>query len=178
MKNQGSDGFMGEEYLTFEGEIIQFIYRFFQKIKSHVMRSVLPWHQSIWRDYEKKKKKKKKHYRTVFPMTVNAKSLIKQLTGYLNLLIMDTYKTPTSDIILYSQNRILSSYSDIYSESPSVVSDTLQSCGPWNSPGQNTGMGCLSLLQGIFPTQGSNPGLLHCRQILYQLSHQGSPLST
>ena len=37
---------------------------------------------------------------------------------------------------------------------------------PWNSPGQNTGVGSLSLLQGIFPTQGSNPGLLHCRQIL------------
>ena len=46
---------------------------------------------------------------------------------------------------------------------------------PWNSPGQNTGVGSLSLLQGIFPTQGSNPGLLHCRQILYQLSHHGSP---
>ena len=49
---------------------------------------------------------------------------------------------------------------------------------PWtvgNSPGQNTGGGSLSLLQGIFPTQGSNPGLLHCKQILYQLSHQGSP---
>ena len=46
---------------------------------------------------------------------------------------------------------------------------------PWNSPGQNTGVGCLSLLQGIFPTQGSNPGLPHCRRILYQLSHQGSP---
>ena len=46
---------------------------------------------------------------------------------------------------------------------------------PWNSPGQNTGVGSLSLLQGIFPTQGSNPGLPHCRQILYQLSHQGSP---
>ena len=44
----------------------------------------------------------------------------------------------------------------------------------WNSPGQNTGMGNLSLLQGIFPTQGSNPDLLHCRQILYQLSHKGS----
>ena len=44
---------------------------------------------------------------------------------------------------------------------------------PWNSPGQNTGVGSLSLLQGIFPTQGSNPGLPHCRQILYQLSHQG-----
>ena len=47
--------------------------------------------------------------------------------------------------------------------------------GPWNSPGQNTGVGSLSLLQEIFPTQGLNPGLPHCRQILYQLSHQGSP---
>ena len=46
---------------------------------------------------------------------------------------------------------------------------------PWNSPGQNTGVGSLSLLQGIFPTQGSNPGLPHCRRILYHLSHQGSP---
>ena len=46
---------------------------------------------------------------------------------------------------------------------------------PWNSPGQNTGVDSLSLLQGIFPTQGSNPGLLHCRQIFYQLSHKGSP---
>ena len=48
-------------------------------------------------------------------------------------------------------------------------------CSPWNSPGQSTGVGSLSLLQGIFPTQGSNPGLSHCRRILYQLSHQGSP---
>ena len=46
---------------------------------------------------------------------------------------------------------------------------------PRNSPGQNTGVGSLSLLQGIFPTQGSNPGLQHCRQILYQLSHKGRP---
>ena len=37
----------------------------------------------------------------------------------------------------------------------------------WDSPGKNTGVGCRGLLQGIFPTQGSNPGLLHCRQILY-----------
>ena len=44
---------------------------------------------------------------------------------------------------------------------------------PWNSPGKNTGVGCYFLLQGIFPTEGSNPGLLHCRQILYHLSHQG-----
>ena len=48
-------------------------------------------------------------------------------------------------------------------------------CISWNSPGQNTGVGSLSLLQGIFPTQGLNPGLPHCRWILYQLSHQGSP---
>ena len=46
---------------------------------------------------------------------------------------------------------------------------------PWNSPGHNSGVGSLSLLQGIFPTQGSNPGLPHCRWILYQLSHKGSP---
>ena len=46
---------------------------------------------------------------------------------------------------------------------------------PWNSPGQNTGVGSHSLLQGIFPTQRSNPGLPQCRQILYYLSHQGSP---
>ena len=44
-----------------------------------------------------------------------------------------------------------------------------------NSPGQNTGVGSLSLLQEIFPTQGANPGLPHCRRILSQLSHQGSP---
>ena len=48
-------------------------------------------------------------------------------------------------------------------------------CGPWNSPGQNTRVGSLSLLQGIFPTQQSNPGFPNCRQILHQLSHQGSP---
>ena len=64
------------------------------------------------------------------------------------------------------------------SESHSVVSDSLWPhglYGPWNSPGQNTGVGSLSLFQGIFPAQGLNPGLLHCRRILYQLSHKGSP---
>ena len=45
---------------------------------------------------------------------------------------------------------------------------------PWDSPGKNTRMGCLALLQGILLTQGLNPGLLHCRQILYHLSRQGS----
>ena len=46
---------------------------------------------------------------------------------------------------------------------------------PGDSPGKKTGVGCHALLQGIFPTQGSNPGLPHCRWILYHLSHQGSP---
>ena len=62
-------------------------------------------------------------------------------------------------------------------KSHSVVSDSLRPHGlysPWNSLGQNTGVGSLSLLQGIFSTQGSNPGLPHCRWIVYQLSHQGS----
>ena len=64
------------------------------------------------------------------------------------------------------------------SESQSVVSDSLWPHGqysPWSSPGQNTGVSSLSLLQGIFPTQGSNPDLPHCSRILYQLSHKGSP---
>ena len=47
---------------------------------------------------------------------------------------------------------------------------------PWNSPGKNIGVGYHFLLQQIFPTQGWNMGLLHCRQILYHLSHQGSLL--
>ena len=59
------------------------------------------------------------------------------------------------------------------------MSDSLQAHGlcTWNSPGQNTGVDSLSLLQGIFPTQGSNQGLHHCRQILYQLSYEGSPIN-
>ena len=64
------------------------------------------------------------------------------------------------------------------SESCSVMSDSLWPhrlyYSPWNSPGQNTEVGSHSLLQEFFPTQGLNPGLLHCRQILYQLSYQGS----
>ena len=64
------------------------------------------------------------------------------------------------------------------SESCSVISDSLQPQGlysSWHSPGQNTGMESHSLFQGIFPIQGSNLGLSHCRWIFYQLSHKGSP---
>ena len=66
------------------------------------------------------------------------------------------------------------------SVSHSAVFDSLRSHGlqptrlpcPWNSPGKSTGVGCHCLLQGIFLTQGSNPGLLHCRQTFYHLSYQ------
>ena len=66
----------------------------------------------------------------------------------------------------------------------SVMSDSLRPHGLYSSPGssvhgdspgKNTSVGCHALLQGIFPTQGSKPGLLHCRRIRYCLSHQGSP---
>ena len=56
-----------------------------------------------------------------------------------------------------------------------ILCNPIDYMSPWNSPGKNTGVGSRSLLQGIFPTQGLNPGLLHCRGILYQLSHKGSP---
>ena len=64
--------------------------------------------------------------------------------------------------------------------SSSVVSNSLQPHGfqatrllcPWDSPGQNTGVGCHSLLQGIFLIQSLHPGVLHCSQILYFLSHR------
>ena len=68
--------------------------------------------------------------------------------------------------------------SDYESESHAVVSNSLQPHGlysPWNSPGQNTGVGSLSLLQGMFLSQRSMWGLPHCRRILYQPSHKGSP---
>ena len=58
------------------------------------------------------------------------------------------------------------------------MSDSLRPLGlysPWNSPGQKTGVSSLSLPQGLFPTQGSNPDLPHCRRILYQLTLKGSP---
>ena len=69
--------------------------------------------------------------------------------------------------------------SESKSESRLVMSDSLRPHGlysPWNSQGQNIGVGSFSLLHGIFPTQGLNPGLSHCRWILCQLSHKGSPI--
>ena len=65
-------------------------------------------------------------------------------------------------------------------ENCSVVSDILRPHGlynPWNSLDQNAEVGTHSLLQGIFPTQGSNPSVPHYRRVLYQLSHQWRPIS-
>ena len=81
--------------------------------------------------------------------------------------VISIYSRSTNKSICYTE-----------SESRLVVFDSLWPHGlysPWNSPGQNTGVSSLSLLQGTFPTQELNPGLPHCRQILNQLSHQGSP---
>ena len=84
---------------------------------------------------------------------------------------------PVSPFLHWQVDSLLLSHQE-ESESHSVMSDSLQPHGldsPWESSGQNTGVGSLSLCQGIFPTQGSNPGLPHCRQIVYQLSQKGSP---
>ena len=70
----------------------------------------------------------------------------------------------------------------VESESRSVLPNSLRPHGlqpsrllcPWDFPGKNAGVCCHFLLQGIFLTQGSNPGLLRCRQILYQLNYKGS----
>ena len=73
-------------------------------------------------------------------------------------------------------NKLLKILSE--SESCWVMSNSLQPhrlYSPWNSSAQNTGVGSLSFPQGIFPTQGSSPGLLHCRWVLYQLNHKGNP---
>ena len=94
--------------------------------------------------------------------------------GQVSLMCCSSWSLKESDKLSDLTTKIL----EIESESCSVVSDFLWPHGlysPWNSPGQNIGVGKLSLLQGIFPTQGSNPGLLHCRQIPYQPSHKGSP---
>ena len=95
---------------------------------------------------------------------------------------MQTYTNMDKNSIVVQQN-IKNTEIDISKEgsereSCSVMSDSLQPlglCSPWNCSGQDIGVGSLSLPQGIFPTQGSNPVLTHCRWILYQLSHKGSP---
>ena len=90
---------------------------------------------------------------------------------------------PGSSVHGISQARVLEWVAIAFSQSKGVAQLCPTLGAPWtiqdswtiqNSPGQNTGVGSLSLLQGIFPTQELNQGLLHCRRILYQRSYQGS----
>src|SRR5574340_1064214 len=77
--------------------------------------------------------------------------------------------------------QIVSIFRNLESESHSVVSDSLQPHGlysPWNSPGQSPGVGSLSLLQMIFPTQESNPVLPHCRRVVLHAQPQGKRRNT
>ena len=80
---------------------------------------------------------------------------------YINLFLLCHKKTSENIKSLHSNN----------CRSNSEIPQT----SPWNSSGQTTGVGSLSLLQWIFPTQGSNPGLPHCTRILHQLSHKRRP---
>ena len=89
----------------------------------------------------------------------------------------------STNVLMTFSSKVTSALSLSFLMSVEMKSEVVQSCltlwphglySPRNSPGQNTGVGSLSLLQGIFPTWGSYPGLPHCR-ILYQLSHKGSP---
>ena len=98
----------------------------------------------------------------------SSKASILRCSAFFMVQHSHAYMTAGKTIALTRQTFVGTVHGILYSLWSSLYS-------PWNSPGQNTGVGRLSLLQGIFPTQGSNPGLLHCRQILYQLSDQGSP---
>ena len=105
-------------------------------------------------------------------------------------LQLQTHQKPNSDFPIASESELAGlinsrgSYGSFHESENvgcSVVSNSLQPHGlysPWNSLGQNIGVGSHSLLQGIFPTQELNPGLLHCRWILYQLSHKENPKFT
>ena len=106
-----------------------------------------------------------------FPLMINTISWIFCLIKWYRI-------QPVSDVKGFSLFVIHLKNCLKWSESCSVVFNFLWPPGlysPWNSLGQNTGMGSLSFLQGIFPTQEMNQGLLHCRWFLYQLSYQESP---
>ena len=89
-------------------------------------------------------------------------------TGRTIDLIIQTLVGKVMSLLFNMMARLVMGFLPRGNESETVIamSDSLQPHGlynPWNSPGQNTGVGSLSLLQEIFPNQGSNPGLLHCR---------------
>ena len=109
------------------------------------------------------------------------KILLKHLLHIIWFKMKRELKCVVKIINLWIDSKVLKENSwdflNIESESCWVLFNSLQHelYSPWNSLDRNIRISILSLLQGIFPTQGLNPGLLHCRWILYQLSHKGSP---
>ena len=109
-------------------------------------------------------------------------SFLKLHLGCQHLYFLDSTRFSKSKVLMGNSSSMQRGIETMYiwseSECCSVVSNSLRLHGlysPWNSPGQNTGVGGHFLLQWIFQTQGLNPGLLHCRRILYLLSHDRSP---
>ena len=115
---------------------------------------------------------------------VVSSAYLRLLTFLLAILILACALSSPVFLVMYSAYKLNKQGENIHqsiivweSESCSIFFDSLWPHGlysPWNSSGQNTGVGSLSLLHGLFPTKELNPGLLHCRWILYQLSHKGS----
>ena len=119
-------------------------------------------HISHWRNRKEVKRRAKVAKRERFPKRAKSQKRQKRTEVTLRGKESSSYKAGKEKVGM-------TIFTVKWSESHSVMPDSLQPYGlysPWNSAGQNTGVGSLSLLQGIFPTQGSNPGLLHCRQIL------------
>ena len=111
-------------------------------------------------------------WKRLFPLM---KTLLEQTSGYLRPFSrLDLDYVPMSlglhSSVLARMWGVVQSLSRVLFLQPHGLQPTRLFC-PWDSPGKNTGMGCNFLLQGIFPTKVSNPGLLHCRKVLYRLSY-------
>ena len=95
-------------------------------------------------------------------------------------IVSITFHSHTIQAVLPMVNRNLCCVLCLVAQSCLILCDPMD-CSPpgssihGDSPGRNTGVCCHAFLQGIFPTKGSNPGLPHCKRVLYHLSHQGSP---
>ena len=100
-------------------------------------------------------------------MDLPKKPTVNSQTSQISRLIFTRKKENKKKVKLLSRIRLFATPQTVARQAPPS----------WDFPVKNTGVGCHFLLQGIFLTQGSNPGLLHCRQTLYPLSHQGSRYS-
>ena len=119
----------------------------------------------------------------IFSLLANGTNIFPHTHGSSLVIILHAIWNQVSYQNIFKSVYILHFFYHQLSVSCSVVSDSLQHHGlqpvcllcPWDSPGRNTGVGGQSLLQGIFSTRDWTGDLLHCRQILYDLSHQGNP---